>query len=474
MPAVLVGTLVFAVATMSMTQTMGVPLATYLGDRWGVDRVATSWVVSATLLSSAAFVPVAGRLGDLYGKRLMVTLCLVTAAAGTAIAAAAGSLPVMVGARVLQGLGSGVIPLVFGIVREELPPRHVVTGSAMVVVGGAGVGAGCGPVVVGWLLGSGGSTVAFAVMTALIAVAVVAARWTAPPVPARMPAPVPPAGRFDIAGSVGFVTAVTCLLLALTRGSAWGWSSAAVIGLALAGLALGVAWVCWERRHPVPLVDFAVNRRPAVLLAHVAGLCVGVATFGVYTIVTAVVTAPRPASLGGHGVGLGRSVLAAGLIQLPGTFVLTIALVLGARSIAGRSLARVQAGGALLMAAGFVALGLWHDSLGQLVPGIVVVHLGIAAVFTATPPLLLGAVSLDETAAVNAVNAVVRQVGSVLAASVGGVILAATARAAGDPAALTLGGVWGVVALVGGMTLVAGLSTMTMVRRQPRVAQTYG
>lgn len=465
----LVGALVFAVATTSMTQTMGVPLATYLGGRWGIDRVAASWVVSATLLSNAAFGPVAGRLGDLYGKRLLATLCLIVAAAGTALAAIAASLPTMVAARALQGLGSGVVPLAFGIVRDELPPRQVVAASAMVVVGGAGVGAGCGPVLAGWLLELGGTTAAFAVMTALIAAAAVAAHLTAPPVPLRRPAPALAAGRFDVAGSVGFIAAVTCLLTALARGAAWGWSSPPVIGLALGGVGLGVAWVGWERRHPVPLVDFAVNRRPAVLLAHLAGLCIGVATFGVYTVVTAVVTTPIPPSAGAGGVGLGRSVFAAGTIQLPGTFVLALALLIGARSIAGRSLAAVQASGALLIAAGFLALGLWHGSLMQLLPGIVVVHLGIAGVFTATPPLLLGAVAVDETAAVNAVNAVLRQVGSVLAASVGGVILAAAARAAGDPAALTAAGVWGVVGLAGGITLLVALVTTATARGRQRL-----
>jgi len=97
--------------------------------------------------------PIAGRLGDMFGKERMLVIVLSITALGTALAGLASSIETLIAARVIQGLGGAVFPLAFGIIRDEFPRERVATGIALVsAILGIGGGAGivlAGPIVEG-------------------------------------------------------------------------------------------------------------------------------------------------------------------------------------------------------------------------------------------------------------------------------------------------------------------------------------
>ncbi|MCB0897000.1 MAG: MFS transporter, partial [Nocardioidaceae bacterium] len=109
----------------------------------GTDQATVSWVLTAYLLSASVFTPIIGRVGDKVGKERMLVVALIALAAGSLMAAVATSIGVLIAARVVQGVGGGVLPLTFGIIRDEFPRDRVAgaigTAAALLAVGG-GVG----------------------------------------------------------------------------------------------------------------------------------------------------------------------------------------------------------------------------------------------------------------------------------------------------------------------------------------------
>src|SRR4051795_8113259 len=80
---------------------------------------AAAWIFTAYLLSASVVTPIAGRLGDMFGKKRVLVIALAGLAAGSLLAAVATSLTVMIAARTIQGLGGAIFPLAFGILRDE-------------------------------------------------------------------------------------------------------------------------------------------------------------------------------------------------------------------------------------------------------------------------------------------------------------------------------------------------------------------
>ncbi|MFI1920117.1 MFS transporter [Nocardia sp. NPDC020380] len=84
-----------------------------------------TWLLTAYLLAAAVSTAVLGRLGDMFGKRRMLLVALMLMAAGTLVSAVSGVFAVVVLGRVLQGMAGGLLPLAFGIIRDELPGERV-------------------------------------------------------------------------------------------------------------------------------------------------------------------------------------------------------------------------------------------------------------------------------------------------------------------------------------------------------------
>ena len=179
-------------------------------------------------------------------------------------------------------------------------------------------------------------------------------------------------------------------------------------------------WVRWERSRADPVVDLAINGRGPVLLAHLGGVMVGCATFAQYITTFALVVMPAES-----GYGFGRSLAVAGLLQLPGALVLTAAVVLTSRLRAVIAPTSLLALGAALISAGFGLGIVRHGSLADLALSIIVVSAGLGFGQCAAPILILEHVDLAHTAAVNAVSALARVAGSVLASALVSTVLAA-------------------------------------------------
>ncbi len=113
--------LLFAVMAYSLLQSLVVPvLHTFQVDLHTSQSTAT-WLLTVFLLSASIFTPILGRVGDMVGKERMLVVTLLALATGTILAGLSQSIGLLIVARAIQGVGGAVLPLSFGIIRDEFP-----------------------------------------------------------------------------------------------------------------------------------------------------------------------------------------------------------------------------------------------------------------------------------------------------------------------------------------------------------------
>ncbi|MET8844762.1 MFS transporter [Streptomyces rubiginosohelvolus] len=414
-PGGVVGILAFAGIVAALTQTLVVPLIAELPRLFDTSASNASWVITATLLAAAVATPVAGRLGDMYGKRRMLLLSLVPLVIGSVVCALSSAVVPMIAGRGLQGLGMGVVPLGISLLRDVVPAEKL--GPSIAIMSASmGVGGALGLPVAAAIAENTSWRVLFWVV-AVLALAVGAL------ILALVPGDRPAArsGRFDLLGAVGLGVALICLLLAVSKGADWGWGSATTLSLFAAVLVLLPAWGWWELRLTDPLVDLRVTARPQVLMTNTASILVGFAMYAQSLVVPQLLQLPEAT-----GYGLGQSMLAMGLWMAPAGLMMMAMSPVGAKLSAAKGPKVTLAVGSLLIAAGYglsVPL-IGADSPWSLLVVTLVCNSGVGFAYGAMPALIMGAVPQSETASANSFNSLMRSIGTSFAAAVIGVVLA--------------------------------------------------
>jgi MFS family permease len=406
------GVLACAGIMVSLMQTLIIPLIPDLPRLLHTSAADASWAITATLLAGAVATPVAGRLGDLYGKRHVLVGSTLLLVLGSLVCALTDQLAPMVVGRTLQGLGVGVIPLGISIMRDVLPPQKL--GSAVALMSSSlGVGGALGLPLAAliaqktdWHVLFWGSA-GLGVLVTVLLVAVV-------------PAPKPAAtGRFDAVGAVGLCVGLICLLLPVSKGGDWGWSAPRTLGLFGASVAVLLVWGWWELRVAAPLVDLRTSARRQVLMTNLASVVIGFALYAMSLITPQLLELPSVT-----GYGLGQSMIRTGLWMIPSGLAMMAVSPLGARLSAARGPRTSLLTGALVITAGYaLALPLMGHTWGVAVFS-TVTSAGIGFAYAAMPALIMGAVPMAETAAANGLNTLMRSIGTSSSSAVIGVVLA--------------------------------------------------
>src|SRR5436190_22037109 len=140
--------LAVAAVAYALLQSLVAPALLTIQHDLDTTTTGAAWILTAYLLSASIVTPIAGRLGDMFGKKLLLVVVLVVLAAGTALAGLASSIVLMIVARVIQGAGGAVFPLSFGIIRDEFPRERIPHGIALISAI-MGIGGGLGIVLAG-------------------------------------------------------------------------------------------------------------------------------------------------------------------------------------------------------------------------------------------------------------------------------------------------------------------------------------
>lgn len=396
----------------ALTQTMIVPLIPRLPEMLHSSATNASWAITATLLTAAVATPIAGRLGDMFGKRRMLVLSMLALVVGSIVCALSTSLVVMVIGRGLQGLAMGAIALGISIMRDELPAADVGSGVARMSAS-MGVGGAIGLPAAAFLAEKADWHALFWVTAALALACAVAVMILVPESPVRSP------GRFDVVGAIGLSAALTMLLLAITKGGDWGWGDALTLGLLVGSLVVLLVWGAWELGRTAPLVDLRVSAGPQVLFTNIASVAVGFAMYGMSLIPIQIMMAPHAT-----GYGLGLSMAQAGLLMAPSGLVMYLFSSAGAKVSAAHG-PRVSLGlGIIVVGLGYAFALFLRDQAWEIALATVIIGAGIGIAYAAMPALIMGAVPITETAAANGLNSLMRSFGTSLSSAVVAVVLA--------------------------------------------------
>ena len=409
------------VMAFALLQSLVIPVLPTIQAALHTTQADVTWVLTAYLLSASISTPIVGRLGDMTGKKRMFVVALSALALGCLLAAVATSLPVMIVARVIQGVGGGVMPLAFGIVRDEFPEDKVSGGVSAIASMGA-AGAGVGLVLAGPIVDALGHDWLFWFPMIVLVLAAVTAHVVVPESASRT------AGRINWVAALLLSGWLIALLLPVSQGPAWGWTSPPVVGLLLAAALLAGAWIVVESRATYPLIDMRMMRLRGVWTTNVVALLIGVAMYASFAFLSQFLQTPAST-----GYGFGATVTESGLMVLPQT---AAAFVLGL--FAGRlgewfGSKRVLLVGLLVAAAGYLGFSVVHDERWEIYLIATVMGIGFGLAFATMSNLIVAAVPQDQTGVASGMNANIRTIGGSVGSAVMASVVTAHAGAGGLP-----------------------------------------
>ena len=349
----------------------------------GFSQANLQWVISAYALVFGGFLLLGGRTADLLGRRRVFMVGLVLFTIGSLLCGLAWDETSLIGARAIQGLGAATIsPAALAILMTtfaEGRERNIALG-VWGAVGGFGAAAG---VLLGGVLTDALSWewiffVNIPVGLAAVALAPVLLKESRD---TRVKS-------FDALGAVLVTSGLTALVLAITQGNEWGWGSGRTLGVFALSAALLVGFVVWENRVAEPLMRFGLLRTKTVLGANVSGFILGTALFSMFLILTLYMQQV-----------LGYSAMKTGVAYLAvaGTSIIWANV---AAAMVGRVGVRpLIAGGMALLALGmilFAQIPVDGSYVADLLPGFLIIALGMALCFVPISIAALAGVSQAE------------------------------------------------------------------------------
>jgi MFS family permease len=398
--------LISGVMAYALLQSLVVPGLPTIQRDVHTSQSAATWLITGYLLSASVCTPILGRIGDVFGKERMLVVTLAALAAGTAMAAVSNSIALLIVARLIQGAGGGVLPLAFGIIRDEFP-REKVAGAIGLSAAMIAVGSGLGITIAGPILAHLSYHWLFIIPLVLIVPAGLATHFLVPA------SPVQTAGGVSIRGAVLLSGWLVALLLGISEGPNWGWLSARIVGLFVAAVGLAVVWVRVESRSKAPLIDMHMMRQPAVWTTNLTALLLGVAMYAVMAFLPGFMQTPKSA-----GYGYGVSVVGVGLIMLPSSITMFI-VGLATGRIAGRYGSKLPViVGSGIAGITFLLMAFAHGSPWLMCLETGLMGLGVGGAFSALSNLVVDSVPDHQTGVASGMNANIRTIGGSIGSQV--------------------------------------------------------
>ncbi|MGH3250032.1 MAG: MFS transporter [Trebonia sp.] len=226
-----------------------------------------SWTVTIAGIAGGATMALAGKAGDVFGKKRVLVVLGLLCAVGALLSAIAPNWAVFLTGRGISAVSLGMAVVNLGLVRD-LMPRHWIP----IAVGFVGTGFAfsgiIGPLVSGVLTDhfSWRSVYWFLLIYSLVVTPLFALFVPESPVRVRQ--------RFDVMGALLFGAGIALVSVYLSEGGSWGWGNAGALGCLIGGLVALAAFAGWELRAGHPMLDLTLIRRPAVYLVILAAFFV--------------------------------------------------------------------------------------------------------------------------------------------------------------------------------------------------------
>jgi MFS family permease len=437
-----------------LEQSLVLPALPALADHYSASLDAAAWLATGFLLASVISIPLLGRLGDLFGKRRLLVASLAAFATGSMICALTGSIELAIAGRTVQGVGAAVGPLSYSLARDTVRPDQLPRAIGG-IVGAASAGGAIGFLLSGLLVDHVSANAIFWVLFAMPIILAAGLIVLVPESHVRARAPI------DVGGAVLLGAGLAALLLAISKGNAWNWSSGRTLGLFAAAVALLSLFVIVERGAREPLVDLGLVVTRPFADANLCAFAFGYSFFLAVFVVPQIAAAPTPT-----GYGLGLSATAVGYILIPTGVTSLIGGWVGGRIVDRFGPRALVATGSTLGIAAYASLALAHGSAAALALGSGLLGLSWGLILTGIYSVVVRAASSDKTGVAVAVNVLSRNtavsVGAQAAFAV--IVGAGTARdlpvESGYTRALVMGAAGACFALVASALLPGRVATL--------------
>jgi EmrB/QacA subfamily drug resistance transporter len=375
---------------------------------------ALEWTVNAYTLTLAVLLVTGGRLGDIFGRRRMFLFGVIVFGLASLAIGFAPSDSALVAFRAVQGVGAAfMMPATLSIITQAFPAEQ--RGTAIGTWAGvSALALAIGPVVGGFLTEYVSWRAIFfinpPIAVAAVAVTLFATRESRDETVDR---------TVDYAGIAAITIGLTALVLALIQGNSWGWGSARIVSLlVLAAIAL-TAFAVIERRVKAPMVDFAFFHSRTSLGANLVAFLISFAMFAQFFFLTLYMQNI-----------LHYTPLQTGVRFLPSTIVIIVMAPLAGRltdRVGSRPLMTLGltiVAGALLIQSRLTV----HSGYGLLLPGFVLMGLGMGLVMSPMSTAAMNAVDRSKAGAASGVLSMTRMVGSTFGVAVMGALVATIGR----------------------------------------------
>ena len=459
--AYIMSVLILAAVTSSFESTMMYTALPSLEEGFGVDISAVSWVLTGFLLVGAASAAIAGRLGDVFGRKRVLIVLLLASVFGSVISLAIPTIGGVILGRSIQGLAGGILPLAFGIIREHVNKKNL--SIAIAVTAGAAMLAGAGGnLVAGYIVQFAGWHWIFVVSGVLTVITTILAIW--------LPGSIRAAkrDRIDWLGGILFAPAIGLVLFGINVSTGLGWASPVVWGMIGIGLLLLAFWAIWEFKQKAPMVNVRYFAQRNLGLTYLITALTGFGLGGAGYLGQLIMQYPTAAPVG-FGIPAGAAGLTSFCIGLFGFLLSPLAgrIARGGRAKTSFIISAVSG----IIAAILTALSatVW-DSFPAFIFSQVILTVSTAFLLSSIPMLVVEGAAAKNTSEATGISSVIQTASSGIGTSVSAAILGAFAVeiAAGFAPSSEMGYIviFALTAVLTGIALVAAL----FLKRKPTSA----
>ncbi|MBA2267463.1 MAG: MFS transporter [Nitrosopumilus sp.] len=431
-------------ATMAMyAETMLIPAIPTLINDFDVSYGLSSWILTSYLIAGAVMTPIAGKLSDIYGRKKILIIIMAIYTVGVSLGGFAGDFLTMIIARTIQGIGLGMFPIAFSIIRDQFPRERISITTGIITsmfAAGSVIGLSVGALIIhefGWKM-TFFTIIPISIMLLLMIRKYIhvsdnnnleekteiqnqQTKLQNNPTNKIPNKKLVIYSQIDIKGSILLAITIVSFLLSLT----YLQTSPDETASNLSGdvitspyssleqiapfLAIGATslffFVYLERRIKYPLIDFKIFLRPPILLSNMIIMIVGLSMFMIFQTIPILVQSPEP-------IGFGENAINTGKIQLPFAIVLLIFGPTSGFIISKLGSIKPIILGTVLTATGFSMLLLFHSTEISISIGLAVLSTGLSLASVGAVNVTLLATPIEFTGVTMGISTMLRIVGS--------------------------------------------------------------
>ena len=389
-----------------------------------VDQL--EWVVNGYTLSFAALLVTGGRLGDIFGRRLIFMIGVAVFALSSATAGLAQSPTMLVASRIAEGVGGALMmPATLSIITDAFPADE--RGRAIGTWAGiSGLALSFGPLAGGFLTEDVSWRAIFYINLPIAVLALVASLLAV-----RESRDEKAERTVDYLGVALLTIALTAFVIALIEGNDWGWGSARTVALLIGGAVATAAFIMVERRVRAPVVDFAFFRARNFVGANTVALISSFAKMGSFFFLAIYL----------------QDLLQYSALETGVRFLPTTVLIVLIAPVAGRVADRIGSRGPMVLGLAVTAVALYLFSrmdatttYSDLLPAFILLGIGIGMTMSPMSTAAMNAVDVDKAGVASGTLQMFRMMGGTIGVAATGAIFQSKLGAF-DPATLASGGV---------------------------------